>query len=456
MSELKDLPEGWAFIRLGSLATLIGGGTPPRKDAHNFGGDIVWLTPTEIPKDNVTVIIDSREKLTDAGMANSSARWIPENSVLLTSRASIGYVAIASTELTTNQGFASFVLPTEIEPKFLGWWLKYQKGTLEQIAGGTTFKEIEAPLAPTSEQRRIVAVIEQQFSRLDTGVTMLQRVREKLKHYRTTVLKAAVEGRLTDAWREENPDVESAPELLKRILKERRERWERDQFAAYEKKGKKPPKNWRSKYKEPAAPDTEDLSELPERWCWVSIEQLGYVIGGLTKNQKRTSLPLKFPYLRVANALQLESVEEIGVKEEELDRILLEEGDLLVVEGNGSPDQIGRVALWDGSIDPCVHQNHLIKVRFTIRRLGKHVLYWLLSTNGREHIKRVASSTSGLHTLSISKVQALAVPLPPLAEQRDRSRGRASSVHSPGGRSRGGGQSKACRPAAAVHPEAGV
>ena len=101
-----------------------------------------------------------------------------------------------------------------------------------------------------------MAAIEQQFSRLDAGVAALERAQEKLKRYRTAVLKAAVEGRLTEAWREANPDVEPAPELLERILEERRERWERDQLAAYEKKGKKPPKNWRSKYKEPAAPDT--------------------------------------------------------------------------------------------------------------------------------------------------------------------------------------------------------
>jgi type I restriction enzyme, S subunit len=147
------------------------------------------------------------------------------------------------------------------------------------------------------------------------------------------------------------------------------------------------------------------------------------VIGGLTKNQKRASLPMKLPYLRVANVyadeLRLEDVKEIGVGESELGRVLLRKGDLLVVEGNGSPDQIGRVALWDGSIDPCVHQNHLIKVRFAVRALEKVALHWLLSARGREHIKRVASSTSGLYTLSITKVQALPVPLPPIDEQEE-------------------------------------
>jgi type I restriction enzyme S subunit len=118
-----------------------------------------------------------------------------------------------------------------------------------------------------------------------------------------------------------------------------------------------------------------------------------------------------------ANRLALDEVKEIAVDDGELPRLLLQRGDLLVVEGNGSVDQIGRVALWDGSIDPVVHQNHLIKVRFGRSPLERWVLTWLLSPSGRVAIERVASSTSGLHTLSISKVQSLPVPLPPENEQ---------------------------------------
>jgi type I restriction enzyme S subunit len=76
------------------------------------------------------------------------------------------------------------------------------------------------------------------------------------------------------------------------------------------------------------------------------------------------------------------------------------------------------VALWDVSISPCVHQNHLIKVRFFQTDVSRYALHWLLSSEGREYIKRVASSTSGLYTLSLSKVKALPIPLSPLKEQR--------------------------------------
>ena len=139
-------------------------------------------------------------------------------------------------------------------------------------------RKILVPLASLDEQRCIVAAIEEQFSRLDAGVAALKWMRANLKRYRTAVLKAAVEGRLTEAWREENPDVEPASELLERILQHRRERWEQNQLAAYAKKGKKPPKNWQSKYKEPPGPDMNDLPKLPERWRWASLEQCSYRI----------------------------------------------------------------------------------------------------------------------------------------------------------------------------------
>ncbi|MDH5641850.1 MAG: restriction endonuclease subunit S, partial [Nitrospira sp.] len=161
---------------------------------------------------------------------------------------------------------------------------------------------------------------------------------------------------------------------------------------------------------------------MPSYWRWTTVGDISSVTGGLTQNSKRDGLPVQLPYLRVANVyaneLRLDQVFEIGVQEGELPRVLLEQGDLLVVEGNGSLDQIGRVAVWSGAIEPCLHQNHLIKIRFVPAAIGRFALYWLISSAGRGQITRVASSTSGLHTLSISKVQALKLPLAPLFEQQ--------------------------------------
>ena len=107
------------------------------------------------------------------------------------------------------------------------------------------------PLAPISEQHRIVAKIESLFAKLDDGVAALKRAEANLERYRASVLKAAVEGRLTERWRREHPPEETGEELLRRILAERRKRWEEEQLAKFEAKGKKPPKNWKAKYKEP-------------------------------------------------------------------------------------------------------------------------------------------------------------------------------------------------------------
>ena len=107
---------------------------------------------------------------------------------------------------------------------------------------------------------------------------------------------------------------------------------------------------------------------------WARLQQLGFIVGGLTKNPRRMRLSLKLPYLRVgnvhANELRLDNVSRIGVDRVELRKLLLVKGDLLIVKGNGSKDQIGRVAIWDGSIRRCVHQNHIIKVRLAEKQLG--------------------------------------------------------------------------------------
>lgn len=155
---------------------------------------------------------------------------------------------------------------------------------------------------PLNEQRRIVAKIEELFSELDAGVESLKTAREQLKVYRQALLKHAFEGKLTAAWRAENADkLESAEELLARILRERRERWEADQLAKYQAAGKKLPKGWRDRYVEPVAPDTVDLPELPCGWVWTSVDAVGDVLLGRQRAPQFLTGRYFRPYLRVAN-----------------------------------------------------------------------------------------------------------------------------------------------------------
>ncbi len=150
------------------------------------------------------------------------------------------------------------------------------------------------PLPPLAEQRRIVAAIEEQFTRLDAGVAALRRARAALKRYRAAVLKAAVEGRLTAAWRAAHPDAEPAAALLRRILAERRARWEADQRA----KGKDPAK---ARYDEPAAPDTAGLPALPEGWVWATVEQVSQIAWHGALQRRRATTEDGLPVLRMGN-----------------------------------------------------------------------------------------------------------------------------------------------------------
>lgn len=146
------------------------------------------------------------------------------------------------------------------------------------------------------------------------------------------------------------------------------------------------------------------------------------ISSGLTKNSKRNELPIQRPYLRVANVyyneLDLSEIKWIGVNDKEIQKTTLRKDDLLFVEGNGSKEQIGRVAIWDGSIDECLHQNHLIKGRPLGTMIPQYALYYLISAYGRKQIFEVASSTSGLYTLSSNKVRNLKIPFLDIEKQK--------------------------------------
>lgn len=171
-------------------------------------------------------------------------------------------------------------------------------------------------------------------------------------------------------------------------------------------------------YRQSVLKDAFDACDKKEK-----ITSYFEISAGLTKNSKRASFPLKMPYLRVANVyynrLNLSEIKSIGVQESEIGDKLLKKEDLLFVEGNGSKEQIGRVAIWDDSIKNCLHQNHIIKGRPLGGMLSKFALYYLISDFGRKQILKVSSSTSGLYTLSTEKVRNLNVPSCSLLKQKN-------------------------------------
>jgi type I restriction enzyme S subunit len=163
--------------------------------------------------------------------------------------------------------------------------------------------------------------------------------------------------------------------------------------------------------------DGPDASE----WKVVSAGDIAQISGGVQKSPGRAPRNHHCPYLTVRNvqrgSLDLSQVERFEVTEAELDRLRLCKGDILVVEGNGSPDQIGRNAVFDLDGDDWIHQNHIIRVRLGEAATYQFVSLFLNSPAGKAQMLERARSTSGLYTLSVDKIGSLQLPLPPLADQ---------------------------------------
>src|SRR5438105_9759043 len=127
---------------MGEVSTVVGGGTPDTRRPEYFGGDIAWLTPADLSNYTAKHISHGARNLTRAGINNSGAQLMPAGSVLFSSRAPIGYVAIAANEICTNQGFKSFVLENGLNTDFVYYYLRHAKPLATKLASGTTFLEI--------------------------------------------------------------------------------------------------------------------------------------------------------------------------------------------------------------------------------------------------------------------------------------------------------------------------
>jgi len=211
-------------MKIGEVTEVIGGGTPSRKNPEYFKGNIIWLTPTQIPRKKITVVNSSIEMITEEGLQKSSAKIIPKNSVLLTSRATIGNVAIAGKEVSTNQGFASFVCSEEINNQFLAYWLFANRQMLVDNSKGTTFKEISKSkikelsihVPPLTEQKIIVRKIEEMLSLIENKEKIIFLSQKNLLEMKKSVLNQAFSGKLVP----QNPDEKLITGFIEKIKTE--------------------------------------------------------------------------------------------------------------------------------------------------------------------------------------------------------------------------------------------
>lgn len=136
------MKSNWKRCKISELGEVVGGATPSTKDIENYGGEIPWLTPKDLSAFNERYISRGERNITKKGYASCSTQMLPKNSILFSSRAPIGYVAITENEMCTNQGFKSVIPNKETDYLFLYYLLKFNKQKIEHMGSGTTFKEV--------------------------------------------------------------------------------------------------------------------------------------------------------------------------------------------------------------------------------------------------------------------------------------------------------------------------
>lgn len=169
------MKQGWEIKKLGDVCQIVNGGTPKSKVKEYWNGNINWITPADLGKLKTVLVDETPRKITDLGLQKSSAKLFPENSVILSTRAPIGHLAINTVPMATNQGCRGIVPNENLDPWFLYYFLKANVQLLNELGSGATFLELSTrnlssvriPVPPIPEQQRIVAILDETFSAID-------------------------------------------------------------------------------------------------------------------------------------------------------------------------------------------------------------------------------------------------------------------------------------------------
>jgi type I restriction enzyme S subunit len=285
-------------------------------------------------------------------------------------------------------------------------------------------RKLQFVMPPRPEQDRIVEQIEALVSEVDAAVAALKRVQTNLKRYRASVLKAACEGRLVPTEAElackEGRSYESGEQLLQRIIKERRAKWEADQLAKMHASGKPPKDNdWKQKYKDPAPLDTAKMPELPEGWTWATVEQVSSAVqyGSSAKCSEAGDVPvLRMGNLTADGQLLTDNLKFLPANHPEFPELLLNSGDILFNRTN-SAELVGKSAVYRGVPDSCSFASYLIRATLVTGCHAEYLAACLNSAHGRAWIKAVVNQQVGQANVNGTKLQAFVFPLPPSKEQ---------------------------------------
>lgn len=414
-----EIPGSWTLSCIGDIGQVMSGGTPSTKDSSNFGEDINWITPADLSKNDGIYITKGARSLSLKGLTQSSAKLLPERSIIFSSRAPIGYVAIATEPFATNQGCKNLVPSSYIDNKYIYYYLLSAKTLAESVASGTTFLEISAkgfaslpiPIPPLKEQKRIVDKLEELFSDLDVATEDLLKAKKKLQKYRMSILNAAVTGELTKEWREEHPVLKGdKEEYLKKVDQSRK-----DKNDLYQKK-----LNKRRKLKPPVEiPQdvSQSLPPIPSQWTWITLDRVTWSVkDGPHYSPKYVEEGI--PFISGGNVrptgVDFETAKRISLDlhKELSTRCKPEIGDILYTKGGTTG--IARVNTYPIEFNVWVH--------VAVLKLTEHIepFYVQHILNSPFCYTQAQKYTHGVgnQDLGLTRMIKIILPLPPVDEQK--------------------------------------
>jgi type I restriction enzyme S subunit len=387
-SSPKGAAQGWRIAKISDFAKTTSGGTPSRANPEFYTGNIPWIKSGDLNDGNVS---EATEFITEEALKNSSAKLFPAGTLMIALYgATIGKLGILTIDAATNQAVCGIFVPEGVETKYLFYFLlQHRPELIKQGAGGAQpnisqgiIRDIEVPLPPLSEQRRIVARIEELFSRLDAGVAALRHAKAQLQRYRQSVLAAAVTGQLTQAWREQHPETERPKRTAELFGTPLPESWECSSLKLVVSEG---PRNGFSPIcgTEPSGSKVLKLSATSS--------------GRMLLNEKTT----KFSVSPVAPG----------------SHAWLQPDDVLIQRAN-SLELLGSTAIYEGSKDEYVYPDLMMRVRVSEPTTRKLLVIYLNCLPARNYFQRNATGVAGnMPKINGAMVKALPVPIPPLAEQ---------------------------------------
>ena len=449
-----EIPICWHWVRLDGVGAIIGGGTPSANDANNFadpGTGVPWLTPADLGSFSERFISQGARDLSENGLQTSSATLMPAGTVLFTSRAPIGYVAIAANPISTNQGFKSIVPYVPDCSRFIALAMKTFAPEIDAKAPGTTFREVSGkivagvpfPLPPLAEQHRIVTKVDELMALCDRlekaradreatrdrlsasslarivapdadpmvfrnhaafaleHLTPLTTRGDQIKALRQTILNLAVRGKLV----EQDPNDEPASELLKRMAKKK---------ARLVKAGE-------IKIRKINAREREELLSFPVPPNW-ELTELGVIAEKITDGAHKTPTYVEagVPFVSVKNfsggTLDLSNTRFIPVGEHKFlyQRCDPRRGDILI----GRIGTLGKAVLVNTDIQFSLFVSVGL-IRFDHQCVNPEFFCFTLNSPFVEAEFDRIKIGGGTHTnkLNLGDLQTVAFPLPPLAEQ---------------------------------------